>query len=411
MKRPIAIGLAPNEEKKDAFAALRVIWMSWKYTKGDGTKKLESWFANYFDSSYAFAFVSARGALTALLKSKGIGKGDEVLMQAYTCVAVSNAIIATGASPVYVDITQSTFGMDAKDLEKKITTKTKAVILQHTFGIPAFSQEVDAVLRQHHLFVIEDAAHAIGTVYNGKKIGTIGDAAIFSFGRDKAFSCVSGGMVITKDLNLGKKLASYHEQQNYPSSFWTFQQLFHSISFFFLILPLYNVFLGKVLLVLFQKLHLLSKPVDPEELQHFHNYTKKLPPVLSALALLQLERIDKFNTHREEIASYYSWELREIGAKKYTAIPLLRFPFLVRNASQVKRFAKKAGVYLGDWYSNVIDPKGTSLSAVGYMHDCPTAEYIASHSLNLPTYPTLPRKDAEKVVKIIKAYGKSESNY
>ncbi len=406
MNRPIALGLAPNLEKIDAIAALQLLLSSKKVSQEKEDEKLTEWFCNFFSVPYAFPFVSARGGITTLLQIQGIGKGDEVILQAFTCVAVSHAIIATGATPVYVDITHA-FALDVDDLKKKVTKKTKAILLQHTFGIPAYTPELEKFLKEKQLFVIEDVAHAIGSTYKGRKLGTIGDAAVFSFGRDKAFSSVSGGVVITSSKEIGQRLSAYYIQQQYPSSFWIFQQLFHSVVFFFLILPLYNILLGKIVLLLCQKLHLLAKPVTKNELRHFSNFTKKLPPQLAYLALLQLKRLDRFNTYREETAGFYAQELSEVGGKHFPGIPLLRYPLLVRHPTHLKKLAKHAGILLGDWYAHVIDPHETNLSKVGYKKDCPKAEYLAAHIINLPTYPTLSRKEREKVVKIVKAYGKN----
>lgn len=411
MIRPIAIGLAPNLEKVDAVAAVKLLFSRKSLLLGDEEEKLKNWFRNYFSVPFAFPFISARGGLVALLKSQGIGRGDQVLMQAFTCVAVSNAILSVGAKPVYIDITD-TFGIDLQDLKRKITSHTKAIIVQHTFGIPAWSSEIRNFAKEKKVFLIEDVAHTIGGTYKGKKLGTLADAAIFSFGRDKAFSTVSGGVVITNNKSVGDFLHAYYDKQIYPSWFWTVQQLFHSISFFFLILPLYKVFLGKILLFTFQKLHLLAKPVAKNELGHFSEFSQKMPPSLSFLALLQLQRIDRFNTYREEISAYYESELTEAGAKKYVKTPLLRYPLLVENPVDLKIYAKKFGVILGDWYSHVIDPPRTSLQSVYYMKgSCPHAEYFASHIINLPTYPTLTRNEREKIVKIVVAYGKNKRNY
>lgn len=410
MIRPTSIGLAPNLEKEDAFAALGLLFNQKKLLFGNEEDRLSNWFGNYFSAQYAFPFVSARGGMAALLKSQGIGRGDEVLMQGFTCVAVSNAILSVGAKPVYIDSNES-FVIDVSDIKKKVTPRTKAIILQHTFGIPAWSEELINFLRGRKLFVIEDVAHTVGGTYKGKKLGTIGDAAVFSLGRDKAFSTVSGGIVITNKKDVGEFLKAYYNNQIYPSRFWIFQQLFHSISFFFFILPLYNFFIGKLLLFLFQQVHLLAKPVDKNELFHFSKFSRKLPPPLAYLALLQLQRVDKFNTYREETSAFYASQLLKIGAKEYKNVPLLRYPLLVDNPKELKQFAKKFGVILGDWYSNVIDPKGTDLEKVFYTKgSCPKAEYMASSIINLPCYPTLTRKEREKVVKIVLAYDKSKKH-
>lgn len=407
MIRPIAIGLAPNLEKKDALASLRFLVTPWSLLRGSNSEDLKKWIRKYFNTPYAFLFTSARGGITALLKSQGIGKGDEVLMQAFTCVAVSNAVLATGARPIYVDVTES-FGVDIKDMRNKITQKTKVVILQHTFGIPAISDALLSLVKEKNLFLIEDAAHTIGGKYKGRKLGTFGDAGIFSLGRDKAFSSVSGGIVITKDKTIGEFLQKYQKEMGYPSRFWTFQQLFHSVSFYFFILPFYNLFLGKVLLVLLQSFHLLAKPVGKDELAHFEDFTKRLPNALCALVLVQLERIEQFNNHREKISASYAKELSFLGAKAYPHLPLLRYPLFIKNPKVVKQQAKKGGILLGDWYSHTIDPQDTNLAKVWYKKgSCASAENLAEHVLNLPTYPTLSSQDVQKIVKIVKDYAQS----
>src|SRR5581483_4013141 len=113
--------------------------------------------------------------------------------QAFTCVAVPNSVLWTGAKAIYADIDE-TGNLDPKDLEKKITKKTKAVIIQHTFGIAANMDAIQKVLKGKKIILIEDCAHALGASYKGKKLGTFGEFAFFSFGRDKVISSVFGGM-------------------------------------------------------------------------------------------------------------------------------------------------------------------------------------------------------------------------
>lgn len=407
MKRPIALGLAPNLEKIDAILALKLILFPSIYLKGDEESKLSQWFKNYFKVKYAYSFASARGALTSLLLSKDIGKGDEVILQAFTCVAVANSILATGAKPIYVDVTDD-FVVDPNSLKRKINSKTKAIILQHTFGIPAFSNKLVEVLKSKKIFIIEDCAHTIGGTFKGQKLGSIGDASVFSFGRDKAFSCVSGGMAITNNTQTGEFIKKFWDKESYPSWFWTFQRLFHSISFFFLILPLYNLYIGKVVLYLLQRLHLLDKPVATDELNNYSIFLKKLPSQLSYLILLQLKRIDIFNRYRVETSEFYANELKDFGIKKYSNTPLLRCPLILKNPNLLKKNAKKLAIYLGDWYGNTIDPKNTDFNKIFYKKgSCPHSEYLAEHVVNLPTHPTFKKIDREKIISLIKRYGKS----
>ncbi len=408
MKRPIAISLSPNLENKDVLFALQMLFSPLQFFKGEGMRLLEQWFRQYFGVSYAVSFTSGRGAMVAILKSLRIKKEDEVLLQSFTCVAVPNAIIATGAMPVYVDISES-LTIDIADLQKKISEKTKAIIVQYTFGIPADIKEIVRIGKKYKIAVIEDCAHVIGGVYENKKLGSFGDAAFFSFGRDKACSSVFGGMAITNNKLLGLAIRQFQRQQDYPGFFWVMQQLFHPIAFFF-ILPLYNfASLGKVLLVVLQKLHFLSFPVLQEEKEgkSLPLFIKKLPNALACLALFQLRRLNEFNQKRETIVDMY---IRELKDSKYTmpykkVFPLLRFPLLVEKRDELIASLKKNGVYIGKWYAEIIDPKGVDYKKIFYKRgSCPNAEYIATKIINLPTYPTMTKHDGEKVISLIKKY-------
>ncbi len=194
-RKPITISLSPNTEADDVFLAVKTIIQPLLWKTGKATSDAEQWFRNYFSVEQAVSFNSGRSALLAILKAFGIGEGDEVLVQAFTCVAVPNSVLWAGAKPVFVDI-DATLNMDPKDAEKKITKNTKALIVQHTFGVPAQMDKIIALAKKHHLILIEDCAHALGATYKGKKVGTFGDAAFFSFGRDKVVSSVFGGMAI-----------------------------------------------------------------------------------------------------------------------------------------------------------------------------------------------------------------------
>ncbi len=228
--KPIALGLSPNTQKDDVYLALRQLFSPWSYQRGSAIAELEQWFRNFFAVSYAVTFSNGRSALFAVLHELGIGEGDEVIIQAFTCIVVPNAVVATGAIPVYADISTS-LTIDPKSLEKHITKKTKAIVVQHTFGIATDMDTIQKLAKKYGLFVIEDVAHTLGGEYKGKKLGTLSDAAIFSFGRDKAFSSVFGGMAITANKILGKKIRQYQQQKNYPSFKWITSSCFTRLLF------------------------------------------------------------------------------------------------------------------------------------------------------------------------------------
>lgn len=410
MKRPIAIGLAPNLTFTDVRIALQKISNLFLYARGGETNSLEKWFEKYFSVKSAVAFTSGRGALYAILRGLEVGKGDEVIVQAFTCSAVIQPILTVGALPIYVDITSS-LGADPFSVEKRITQKTKAIIIQHTFGIPANIDVLQAIATKHKIPLIEDCAHTIGATYKKRKLGTFGIASIFSFGRDKAFSCVSGGVAITSDKNLAERIEKLSKQKGYPSAFWTFQQLLHPVVFYFSVMPLYNNGFGKLILIILQKLRLLSLPVDKNRRVLAEEEVKKLPPALSAIALEQLKYIEKVNDKRVMLVEKYSKEFPENVLQIPLGIPLLRYPMLVENSEQCIKALRKKHLYIGNWYSHVIDPKGVSLKNLGYTHgSCPQAEKIASHIINLPTYNALSEKDVYTILRALKPYVTDKGN-
>ncbi len=407
MIRPVSPSLSPNLQARDILLALKLFFSPWYYFSNRGVKLLELWFRNYFKVSHAISFNSGRSALFSILKSLSVGQGDEVLIQAFTCVAVPNSIIWTGARPVYVDIDES-LTMDIKDLEKKITKKTKVIIAQHTFGIPAKIDEIVNLAKKNGIMIIEDCAHTIGAKYRNKKLGSFGDAAFFSFGRDKAFSSVFGGMIITNNQKIGKLLRKIQREENNSSFLWTLQQLFHPICFA-LLLPLYDFFsIGKIMLVFFQKIKFLSLAVTGEEkLGSAKPFVKRMPNQLCLLALEQLKRIDAFNNRRVSVANFYIEEFRKSNFEipYSSATPFLRFPLLCEKREELILNLKKEHIYLDKWYSNVIDPKGINYKKIFYNPDsCPRAEFIADRIINLPTNPTMKIENVQELVFSIRKY-------
>ncbi|HSW97711.1 MAG TPA: aminotransferase class I/II-fold pyridoxal phosphate-dependent enzyme [Candidatus Saccharimonadales bacterium] len=403
MKKPIAIGLSPNIQKEDVTAAFKLLCMPWKYIHGSAIKELERWFRSYGKVSHAISFINARSALYATLHCLGIGKGDEVLLQAFTCVMVPNAIIATGAKPVYVDIGND-LTIDSAQLEKKITRKTKAIIVQHTFAVAADLDKIKTIAKKHNIFIIEDCAHTIGGEYKGEKLGTFGIAACYSFGRTKAFSSVFGGVIITNDKLLGQKIRSYQKQRGFPLYPWVMKQLVYRVLSAFILKFYYALFLGKITHFLFKRSRLFSETIGAKEKKGEFNprSVKRLPNALAALALVQLKKQKEYNQTRCEIVAFYKKNFTQKELIVTSKNPLLRFPFIVDNKKKTLTYFAKRGIYIGDWYSQTIDPLGVDLEKVYYKKgSCPKAERIADKLINLPTYPTMTIKDAEKVVSLL----------
>ncbi len=406
MLKPISISLSPNTEKDDIFLALRIIFQPWhwktcKSKRGDSLS-LEDEFKKYLGLKYAFSFNSGRSALMAILKSLRLKKDDEVLLQAFTCNASVNPIIWSGLKPVFVDCYEETFNIDLEDLKKKINPKTRLVIVQHTFGLAAEMNEILKICKENNLILIEDCAHSLGAKYDNKKIGTFGQAAFFSFSRDKVISSVYGGMAVTNNPLIGEQLKNIHNNFNYPSSCWILQQLMHPILMNWLILPSYLIF-GKYILVLFQWLHILSKAVHFKEKRGLKPayFPKKLPFALALLACHQFKKMEKFNNHRIRLAQFYRQELKntcfQLPPEKEQIY--LRFSLKHHKAHHIIRQAWRKNILIGDWYDKVIAPHDTKLDKMNYLSgSCPKAEKLCQITLNLPTHINISQKEAKKII-------------
>jgi len=392
MRRIISASLSPNTEADDVWLALKTLFAPHTWKDGDAVHATEAWFEQKFPGFKATSFNSGRSALFEILRAFGIQKGDEVMVQAFTCVAVPNSVLWNRATPVFVDIDDS-LNLDIRDAQKKLTKKTRAIIVQHTLGIPADMDAIIGFAKRHHLVLIEDCAHSLRATYKGKLVGSLGDAAFFSFGRDKVLSSVFGGMAIIRSNLISQitNLKKNHDILPYPTLFWIKQQLLHPIAFS-LILPFYTVGVGKVLLYLLQRLRLLSFPVYPEEKKGMRpsDFPKKYPNALATLLVRQLSKLDSYIIRRQESARIYGEILRgkknlQLSEHREGAI-FLRYPVYVTDPSAFIRLAKKDNILLGNWYHNTIDPSGVDFQSIGYVvGTCPRAERAAAHIINVPT--------------------------
>jgi len=425
--KPISISLSPNVEKDDLHLALNLIIRPWLWKKGKAIKNLEGEFREYLGVKYAVSFNSGRSSFFAILKALnlptrvGMEQGSGVLLQAFTCNAVPNPVLWADLEPVYVDCSKDDFNIDLDDLKAKINVKSRVVVVQHTFGQPCNMDEVRAICGANNLILVEDCAHSLGAEFKGLRVGANSKAAFFSFSRDKIISSVYGGMAVTNDDVIGKKLEELQKEFGQPSNFWIFQQILHPILLSYVILPVYNLLdLGKIFLVLSQWLHILSKAVSWKEKigQRPDYFPKALPNALATMALSQFHKLDRFNEHRQKIADYYYENLNDpqAGAPRFE-LPkrfperknvFLRFTVKHPKAHEIIYEAwHKQNILLGDWYTTPIAPFDTKIEDIHYMAgSCRTAEDLAKRTLNLPTHINISEKDAERIVKFLKSVDK-----
>ena len=201
---PVAEPEIGEKEKEYVRDCLDSTWIS---SLGKYISQFEGGFARFSGAKYGVAVCNGTVALHLALKALGIGPGDEVIVPDLTFVATPNAVAYTGAAPVLVDSDDKTWNIDPKKLEKKITRRTKAIIPVHLYGHPCDMDEVMGIANKHKLFVIEDAAEAHGAEYKGKKVGSFGNVACFSFYGNKIITTGEGGMCVTNDERLAERMA------------------------------------------------------------------------------------------------------------------------------------------------------------------------------------------------------------
>jgi perosamine synthetase len=191
-----------GNEKKYVIECIDSTWIS---SKGKFINEFEKKFADYLGVEYAASVSNGTVALHVALLALGIGPGDEVIVPTFTYIASVNSITYTGATPVFVDSDASTWQMDIADTRKKITPKTKAILAVHLYGHPCEIEELRKIADENKIFLIEDTAEALGSEYEGRKVGTFGDISTFSFFGNKTITTGEGGMVVTNDKELYEK--------------------------------------------------------------------------------------------------------------------------------------------------------------------------------------------------------------
>lgn len=199
---PLAAPVIGANEKAYVMECLESTWIS---SAGRYVERFEEGFAEFCEAKHAVACCNGTTALHLALMALGVGPGDEVIVPTLTFVATANAVAHCGARPVFVDAEPATWNIDPQLIEARITSRTKAIIAVHLLGHPADMDSIGAIARRHGLFVVEDAAQSPGARYKGRRVGSLGDIAAFSFFANKIITTGEGGMVVTNDDALAQK--------------------------------------------------------------------------------------------------------------------------------------------------------------------------------------------------------------
>ena len=311
----------------------------------DRREALRAW----FDATYAgrsFLLGSGRASLRAVLLASGIGADDEVVTCGFTCLAVPEAVMYAGAVPVYADLQRGGWSSGVEEIERVATSRTRAVIVQHTFGIPAPIAAIVQVARQRGWVVIEDCALALGSSIDGVPIGVHGDAAIFSFEMTKTIAAGWGGIAVTRAPALSERLRlAYGAEPQLPA--WRVArealQIIASTTLY-----RRNVLgASRYLLAALYGSGLFRMSGRPLQQRVPANWSYRLPRVHAALAHGQLSQIACLKRRSAQIAAHYrEWLARtgrpDVSGPATEHVYLLRFPLLVSNRATSSRPTRAA---------------------------------------------------------------------
>jgi dTDP-4-amino-4,6-dideoxygalactose transaminase len=357
-----------NYDEREYQAVREVLDSGW-LTISQKTYDFEAAFSNFLGyDTQCLAVSNCTAALHMALLVLGIGQGDEVITPALTFIADQNVTRMIGAENVLADITSmEDWSMDCGDIEARITSKTKAVMIVHYAGYACDMERIASLCKKRNLLLIEDCAHSPGADYRGQPLGTFGDIAAFSFFGNKNIAVGEGGMVVTRNPELYAKL------KNLRSHGMTVQS--------------FDRFKGRA----------SSYDVESPGL----NY--RIHEIASALGLVQLQKLEEANNKRKETTEHYFRRLDDIpsitipyrrfsrGKPNYHIMPVLLSDSLDRSA--IIESMKQDGVQTSIHYPAI--QRFTAYR--NRVNQTPKAEYVSAHELTLPLYPAMTREDMDIV--------------
>ena len=217
-ERPIGMS-APDIDESDVAAVVEVL-RSGRLALGPRAVAFERAVADWCGVPHAVALSSGTTALHLIVRALGLGPGDEVLVPSFTFAASVNAILYEGATPVFVDCEPDTFNLDPRDAQRRITPRTRAILVVDVFGHPAAWDAIEDLARRHDLRLIDDCCEALGAEYRGRRLGSLGDAGAFAFYANKQITTGEGGMLVTRDARLAELARSLRNQGRASMGAW-----------------------------------------------------------------------------------------------------------------------------------------------------------------------------------------------
>lgn len=358
---------APVLDGREAEYVLECLSTSWISSKGRFITEFENAFAEFCDVKHAIATCNGTTALHLALVALGIGPGDEVIVPTLTYIASANAVRYCGATPVFVDNCVHTFNMDPNEVAAKITPQTKVIMPVHLYGHPVDLSPIMRLAKEHRIFVVEDAAEAVGARYNGRRIGSHGTCATFSFFGNKIITTGEGGMVTTNDDELACRLRLLRGQGQDPDRPYWFPVI---------------------------------------------GYNYRMTNIAAAIGLAQVERAEFLLQTRKQIAKGYHERLRHLSEKialpqtepwadhVYWMYTILLREGVSKSRERVMQDLDAAGIETRPVFYplHILPPyRGDAKGPF------PRAEFCGSRGINLPTHGRLTEPDIDRVAEAVQA--------
>ena len=349
-------------------------------TCGPKVDELEKELCEYTGARYAVAVSNGTAALHCACIAAGIGSGDEVITTPMTFAASANCALYCGARPVFADINPETYNIDPDSIRKCITSRTKAIIAVDFTGQVVEADKIRKICNEYGLLFIEDAAHSIGSSYNGTKVGNIADITTFSFHPVKTITGGEGGAVLTNDENLYNKISLAHT---------------HGITHD----------------------EAMMKDLPHEGMWYYEQislgYNYRMTDFQAALLISQLGKLERFKKRRKEIVDYYDSELKNVDGiiiqKEIEQSDTCRHLYIIRLDENVLSCTRRE--FFDEMSSRGVQPQVHYVPVywfpyyqeLGYkMGLCPNAEEVYKGIMSIPLYPSLTEEETEYVVEVIK---------
>ena len=357
MKIPINVPFVGKEEISAVVSILKDGALTSAANEGGkNVREFEKLASSFVKSKYAVAVNSGTAALQAALYALDIKKGDEVLIPSFTFVATANAVVSTGAKPVFVDILEENYTMDLKDMENKISKKTKAIIPVHLYGNVAFIDRILEISKKHNIRVIEDSAQSLGSTLKGKHTGTFSDLGCFSMYPAKVMTAGEGGFIVTNNKKLYEKLLMIRN-------------------------------------------HGMLHGYDTR----IFGLNLRLPEISAAIAKIQMKKLPKFLKTRKKNANLLSQLISDLRIKipqerKNESVNWYLYTISTSKRNKILNKLNSKGIGAASYYATPVHRTPFYKQRIVL----PKTDWASSHVLSLPIHPKVTSKNIEFIAKTLR---------